>query len=318
MAHIFLILLISFILTSCPDENFKLIDLIGKDRHPPVLLGLKLEENRTITLHFDEKVSVVECTVDDADIRGITDEVEDVVMTMPERLDHNERKRLFITVEDESGNTSRHVRTITGENLNQADLIITEVSSAGSEENPDRIELSVTRKGTLGGIYVSSGDKELGGYGYYLPDEDVRSGDIIVIYWDRPRDGDMRVDRGSQKTLYYNAESPKTLTSTNGAIILYSSVTGEGKIEDAVVWRKSDAENSNGFGSENTKLTYESLVSKGEWTGDALYSDNVTSTRVFARTYPYEDTNTRDDFHITDTKGETFGERNTNKIYYKK
>ena len=305
MAHIFLILLISFILTSCPDENFKLIDLIGKDRHPPVLLGLELEENRTITLHFDMRQLKITKSITNRESASLDKYLQEI------------GREELITVEDESGNTSRHVRTITGENLNQADLFITEVSSAGSEENPDRIELSVTRKGTLGGIYVSSGDKELGGYGYYLPDEDVRSGDIIVIYWDRPRDGDMRVDRGSQKTLYYNAESPKTLTSTNGAIVLYSSVTGEGKIEDAVIWRKSDAENSNGFGSENTKLTYESLVSKGEWTGDALYSDDVTSTRVFARTFPYEDTNTMDDFHITDTKGETFGERNTNKIYYK-
>ena len=317
MKKIILIFLTAILLTSCPSEEFRLEELLALDRMSPVLLSFSFRENRTVTLRFDKNVVITDAKIDGVNIEGITDESENVVMTLPSPLSFLEIKTLLFTAEDSSGNTSRYAYFLTGENLNQAKVLITELSADGSETSPDRIELSVIKNGTTGGLYISSGVIEYGTDGYAMPEISVKSGDIIVIYWDRERSGEMIEYRGNSKTIYLNARKEKTLTSTNGAIVVYSNITGRGKISDAIVWRKSDASNSSGFGSERTRLSYLDLVKRNEWSGDAIFSDNTTATRVFARTYPYEDTNYSDDFHITDTSSSTFGRRNTNKIYTK-
>ena len=53
----------------------------------------------------------------------------------------------------------------------------------------------------------------------------------------------------------------------------------------------------------------------GEWSGKTFLSDGVTSSRTASRYFPYEDTNTRDDFYIAASRKSTFGYPNTNIIY---
>ena len=215
MKKIILIFLTAILLTSCPSEEFRLEELLALDRMSPVLLSFSFRENRTVTLRFDKNVVITDAKIDGVNIEGITDESENVVMTLPSPLSFLEIKTLLFTAEDSNGNTSRYAYFLTGENLNQAKVLITELSANGSETSPDRIELSVIKNGTTGGLYISSGVIEYGKDGYAMPEISVKSGDIIVIYWDREPESMEPVYSGSSTGYIVYAGSDPTLSCTN-------------------------------------------------------------------------------------------------------
>ena len=74
---------------------------------------------------------------------------------------------------------------------------------------------------------------------------------------------------------------------------------GKGEVEDAVLYNTSDAENNNGYGNEESEKSAEYLISIDEWSGESAKSDQITSSRVLARYYPYQDSDTSSDFYIT-------------------
>ncbi len=309
-------LAIMIMLSSCPVESYDFVNLLAlRDRTPPTLSGYTLMENRMVSLKFDEIVSIREALLENEDVSRPSKEASSLTLQFRSALEAGEEKTLFLTCEDRSGNTSRYAIKLTGINLNQADLLITEVSVKGTEASPDRIELTATKSGSVLGYALLDGIIGYEKHRYFLPDLYLYRNDIIVIYWDRCQSLPETLQRDSERTYYLFAESPETLISTNGAIVLYNHTNGKGKVEDALLYNSSDAENSNGYGNKASEESAKYLMSIEEWSGKSFSSDQITSSRVAARYYPYDDSNSKDDFYTTAARNSTFGYPNTNVIY---
>ena len=202
-----------------------------------------------------------------------------------------------------------------GVNTNQAKVLMTEISVKGTETSPDRIELTVLSDGTTGSLTVSDGILGEAGFTYTLPDFRVRKGDMVILHMSAPHKGEDVIRIGNRRIFNLDAPEKMSFLSTNGAVLLFSHTNGKGKLIDAFLYTKSDAVDSDGWGNEKTRKSYESLKTRGEWSGSGFTSDGTTSTRVFARYYPYEDTNTAGDWYLTATRGSTFGYLNDNNEY---
>lgn len=311
-----LLLLIIIILCSCPAENTDFVNLfLNKDRDAPTMLDYELRENRICFITFDENVTITDAHLNGENVFRPSKETRMVQLDFSSEIKPGEEKTLFLTAEDKAGNTSRYAIRLTGVNLRQADLLITEVSMKGTATSPDRIELTATEGGSVLGYAVLDGIIGHENHRYYLPEIHLNRNDIIVIYWDRCESLPATLIRDTERTYYLYAESKETLIGTNGAVILYNHTNGKGEIEDSLLYNTSDASNNNGYGNTTSEESAKHLKNIEQWFGNTFRSDQVTSSRVVARYYPYEDTNTASDFHVTAARNSTFGYPNTNVIY---
>lgn len=316
MRRLFLFILIIVLLPSCPIENDEFIDaLFNKDRIPPVLNDYELIENRICHLKFSENVMITEAKIADMNVNAPSSYLKSLNLEFDKPIESGKEETLFITAEDKSGNTSRYALRLSGINLNQAELLITELSVKGTEQSPDRIELTCTKSGSLLGYALTDAILGYESFRYYMPDIYLYKNDIIVIYWDRCDSLENTLFRDSEKTYYLFAKAPETLISTNGSVVLYNHTNGKGKIEDAVLYNSSDAVNNNGYGNKKSEESAKYIISIEQWNGESVKSDQITSSRTLARYYPYEDSNSADDFYITKARNSTFGYPNTNVKY---
>ena len=143
----------------------------------------------------------------------------------------------------------------------------------------------------------------------------MNRGDVIVVHMSSSHKGEDVIRIGNHRI--FNVDAPEKLSflSTSGSVLLFSHTNGKGKLIDAFLYAKSDAVSSDGWGNEKTRKSYLSLNDRGEWNGRGFPSDRTTSTRVFARYHPYEDTNSSSDWYLTETRGSTFGFTNDNNEY---
>ncbi len=309
-------IIIVSILTSCPIESNDLVNAItSKDRTPPTLTDYTFTENKILIVTFDETVRITDATMEDNYVYRPSAEAKLLELRFSTELEAGIEKTLYFSAEDTAGNTSRYAIKLTGINLNQASLLITEVSMKGTESSPDRIELTAITHGSTLGYAIQDAVIGEEDFRYYLPDIYLYKNDIIVIYWDRCSSLPSTLVRDQEKTYYLFAESDTTLTSNNGAVVLYNHTNGKGKVQDAFLYNASDAKNNNGYGNSKSENSANYLISIEEWNGETFKSDLVTSSRVAARLYPYEDTNTESDFYITAARNSTFGYPNSNVIY---
>lgn len=316
MKKILSLLLIALLLTSCPAESYGYVNLfLERDRKAPRLLDYDLKENRICILTFDETVSITDARMDGCTVYRSGSMTRMAMLTLSREIQPGKAETLFFSAEDKAGNTSRFALKLVGINLTQAPLIITEVSMKGTSQAPDRIELTATGSGSTGGYAVLDGIIGYENHAFHLPDIMMNKNDIIVIYWDKCDALPPTLIRDMEKTYYLFAESDETLIGTNGGVILYSHTNGKGKVEDAFLYNTSDATNNNGYGNEASEESVRYLSSIGEWSGETFRSDYVTSSRVAARYYPYQDTDSASDFYVTAPRMSTFGYPNTNVIY---
>lgn len=316
MKKALLIPMMAFLLISCPAESYDIHNLFSPSKKSPVLLDFKLYSNRLISIGFDEQVILLEVLLDNN--RLVHDKtfsrLQNIDLQM--KLDAGIEKRLSFTVENHQGNTARFSIPVVGVNINQAKALITELSTKGTADSPDRIELHITKDGTTAGLCLSDAVIGMEDHRFHLPELKVKKNDIIVISWDREIPGGERTEKnGMYNTFFINAGSEKTLSGSNGVVILFSHINGDGAIMDALPYNSSSASLSDGYGNEKSRVSAERLISDGLWEGDTVISDEVTTSRVIARYWPYQDTNTKDDFYITAARNSTFGERNTNVVY---
>ena len=306
----------AFLFISCPAESYEMHNLFSSDRKSPKLLDFKLYSNQLVSISFDEPVIMLEVLFDN--VKLVHDRTYSRLQNidLQTKLEAGNEKRLSFTVENHQGNTARFSVPIVGINLKQAKALITEISTKGTDASPDRIELHITKDGTTGGLCLSDAVIGMEDHRFHLPDLKVKKNDIIVISWDKEVPGGERTEKnGMYNTFFMNAGSEKTLSGSNGVVILFSHINGEGLIMDALPYNSSSASLSAGYGNEKSRISVERLISDDLWQGDTVNSDEVTTSRVIARYWPYQDTNTKDDFYITAARNSTFGERNTNEVY---
>ena len=311
-----LAVIIIVMITSCPLESYEKTDsLFQRDTTPPVLLSFNLTDNRNLSFHFSES-----CYIEELHVGSMFVPHSDVVtewhhLSMFSEIAPGTEEVLKLTVKDKAGNTSRYWTRIAGINLNVPDTLITEVSAAGTQTSPDRIELTFLSDGTTDGLCIMDGAIGEEKHRFYLPSLSVRKNDIAVIWWDREPKNRETIKRDRNKTYILYAGSPDTLSSTNGSVVLYSHTNGDGKLMDALLWNKSDATLADGFGNARSRNTYHKMVKAEEWKNGTVHSDRITSSRVFSRYTPYEDTNESRDWYISAPRESSFGYPTNNREF---
>lgn len=308
MKQIALTLALALLLAACPDE--RIYDAFeGKDRIPPELVDYELTTNSVFSVTYDEEVSLREFIFDGTERSVSYSLSSSYSLTLPRTLERGEEVTLSLTVEDEGGNTTRSSFTLIGLNDNVPEAVINEVSSYGTGSNADKVELLFLSDGNTAGMLLSDGTLDSCNYIYALEDMDVEEGDMYVIFWDTESTMDAAFVRTGGVTYVFEADSSKTLSGKNGALILYSD--SNGNVMDGFVYTSGEAESNNGYGNTITEDAAVFLISEGEWTGDPFCSAYVTASRVMARIPGGYDTDQASDWYTTQAKGQTFGYINT-------
>lgn len=308
MKALYLVFITVFILSSCPGRGGRIYDSFqGRDRIPPKVISYDLVSSGEFRLVYDESVALIDMELNGEKFGNMI-EGTIFMITFPEPLKRGESAVLSVTAEDLAGNTARASFALTGPNDNIPITLINEVSIKGTSASPDRIELLILEDGNTAGMTVKDGSREHYDHEWILPELDVISGDIILIYWDADITGNAVEKRDENFTYSFSAGSDTTLSGTNGAIAVYTSPSG--KILDGLIYTTGTSELCNGYGNTKTEEAAFMLIKEGEWTSEPISSLDVTSSRVIARYPGGIDSNSADDFFITAARKSTFGEPN--------
>lgn len=308
MKALYLVFITVFILSSCPGRGGRIYDSFqGRDRIPPKVISYDLVSSGEFRLVYDESVALIDMELNGEKFGNMI-EGTIFMITFPEPLKRGESAVLSVTAEDLAGNTARASFALTGPNDDIPITLINEVSIKGTSASPDRIELLILEDGNTAGMTVKDGSREHYDHEWILPELDVISGDIILIYWDADITGNAVEKRDENFTYSFSAGSDTTLSGTNGAIAVYTSPSG--KILDGLIYTTGTSELCNGYGNTKTEEAAFMLIKEGEWTSEPISSLDVTSSRVIARYPGGIDSNSADDFFITAARKSTFGEPN--------
>lgn len=293
------------IISSCPAPGGRIYDAFeGKDKTIPCLLSYKLEDNRMVELAYDEDVTLIDIVIDDVEYRNAP---RGTLFSLPvgRVIGRGESIKVYITAEDAAGNSSRAAMTLIGKNTDIPDAVINEVSIKGTGASPDRIELLFLEEGNAAGMIVSDGLPEDAQHSLILPDIAVKPYDMILIYWDSEAESKDPVFNEGSFCYIVDGGSSTTLSGTNGAILLYAE--SGGRILDGILYSTGSAEAADGWGNSRTRNAALHMMAYGHWHGDAIPSEDVTSSRVIARLPGGQDTDSAEDFFITAARHSTFG-----------
>ncbi len=296
------IIAISLIIAiSCMADASIFDTLRDKDKTLAAVLSYEVDDNRVLRIRFDTPVSITEYrfnnTVISASYTG-----NEIILTLPKELGYGEEATVSLTARKDNGNATRASLRIEGTNRRLPKMLINELSTDGTGAAPDRAELYCIAGGCTAGMVLSDSPAKDGNE-VQLPSIEVTQGDIIVVYWDKSANA-KDYKRPSGKTVFISGKAKATLPSRNGMLTLKSS--RQGNIMDAVIYSDS---NCSGF-SEKAAADARLLIESGHWSGDAVDSSNITSSRVLARRPGAVDTDTADDWFITQPRKSTFGEEN--------
>ena len=308
MKLLFLISIILIVLSGCPVGMGRAYDAFqGQDRTLPKILSYGLEDNCTFAIVYDRVVYIAEAELDG---KPVSYDAEGTIFSIPlgRTLGRGERCTFSVTAEDMLGNTLRSSFIAVGKNPDVPLTLINEVSIQGTGDAPDRVELLFMEDGNAAGLMLSDGTAEGARHSVVLPDIEVKSGDMVLIYWDKENKGSETITDKGYTAYVIEGGSETTLSGTNGALILYKEEGGS--IMDGIVYTTGDDPDSDGYGNERTREAALLLLKEGEWGGESVDSSLVTSSRVIARMPGGWDTNTADDFFITAPRKSTFGYHN--------
>jgi hypothetical protein len=226
------------------------------------------------------------------------------------------------------------VAGVHGLNDRTPELVITELTTQGSGNHPDLVELLAVTDGNLAGMAVLEGSRSVALDKIVLPSVEVTAGDYILVHF-RPEGTEEEVNeigspdesggKDSTTTAYdFWVEGGDGLSGNNGAVTVYTSVTGA--LLDAIIYSNrtsSSDQRYRGFGSKRVVAMVDEIVRDGGWwvngdlahPEDAVDPEDSTSTRSICRASDATDTNRASDWHITPTSGATFGSVNTDQVY---
>ncbi len=290
----------------CNQEGPKITDLFAQqDSTPPKLLSAKAIDTASITVKFTEELQSKSIMLK---VNGVRNTnylcVRDTLMLyLPSPMEIATSTRLEGRVEDQWGNSTRFSVEVWAHNPNRAGILINEFSTKGSANNPDRVELRITKAGNLAGITVSNG---VGSYikdRCILGDTQVFAGDFVVIAFQQ---GETEMPNTSE---YLGG-----LGSNNGSITVTESPDWESPVLDAVLYSNRTTTTYSGFGSKETEACALLLYQGRQWDSQlaekAIDSTNSTATRTLCR-YNYSDTNSEQDWYVCDTREASFGGENS-------
>jgi hypothetical protein len=306
------------------------------DTVPPGVVTIKMKNRKTLLIRCTETIGPAghlpvispELPVSNVRIRDCTLEYDLSIPTSP-----GSKYVIDTTIEDCAGNSVTLNAGFYGYNPDIPEVIINEFITQGSGNHPDVLELKVNKGGNLGGVCVFEGTASDNEQGIVFPELQVETGEYIIVHFKPegiPDEVDETVTPDQSAGLDSHPEAwdfwvkgGSGLSGNNGVLTVYTNPAGE--LMDAVIYsnRTSDSdEKYAGFGSAKTAERVKETADLGGWifTGsirpeETVNPDDSTSTRSICRTPDEPDSDTARDWHITPTRGASFGEENTAEIY---
>ncbi len=304
-------------LTSCDSkfvDTFNLLENV--DYQPPKLIYIESASHYSIEVVFNETLAAKNTSSFILDNQIKTNyKINDKSLTyfQREELIPGEKHEVKVKVEDLNGNSTEIESFVYTKNTNPAKLLISEISTKGTSTNCDKVELVAINRGSVAGFVISDGFNDNYKDRCILPDIYVNEGDFIVISF-----------KNNEKD-YLLSENQEGLSSNNGCLLVLENPSYNASVMDAVIYSNKTSELSQGFANENTLDIAKKLVSLGMWetsyplAQSAVDTTHETSTRTinrkFINNFFFVDTNSKDDFYTTITKGETFGFINNTEQY---
>lgn len=311
--------------------------LVEVDLHPPEFLGALAAASRTVVLRFDEAVIALPESVlvtPAIAIDRVTAEESELIITLGADQRIGMAYTVEATVEDERRNSTSVVTSFYGFNPDLPRLCINEFITQGSGKHPDLVELFVLKGGNTAGICLYEGTAGNWNQRKLFPAIEVDSGDYLLVHF-KPQGTTEEVDETDRTDHSGGFDSDDRaydlwvkggtgLSGNNGVLSLYSCPNG--KILDAVVYSNRTTDSDTAYGGFGSRDIYERICEldpTGAWLheGEHIVPEEAidptpsTSTRSMSRNSQSADSNTKVDWHVTPTRGATFGEVNTDEAY---
>ena len=307
------------------------------DLLPPVLQSAETVDERHLRFTFDESV-----VVDDIDpvvdplMTVNTFDIRDEQLTIGFGVDQEIGREYTIrmSVADESGNSLSFLYSFSGWNPRIPGVLINEINPRGAGNNPDCVELFITKAGNLGGLILLVGTKSKYKESFVFPAVEVLQGEYILVHAKAegiPEEIDetSELDESGGKLASDTArdfwiKGAPGLPGNNGALTLYTRKNGP--VLDAILWtnRENDEEDEKLGWTRDGFIFASDLAEAKAWTlasgdvpapSDAFNVSFSTSTRSVCRASVPNDTDSARDWHIVPTRGQTFGAINTDSVY---
>ena len=290
-----LFLFLSILLVSCQNPDLARIvnSMLTQDRTLPQLRSTFTQDMKTVVLTFSEEI-----TVEDATIDG-------------QKADWSQSQPASVTIHCKDA----FIINLFGRNTRLPDVVINEFSSKGTATQPDRIELEIRSDGNIEGLTLADGTEGNETHLYIMPDIDVMRGDYIVVYWDLEGQTETETLPSGSRIIHVYAGSDEGLSTNNGCFVMKANANSTDEILDCLVYSSGESTSHGGFGSSRIEASYKDLTGSYDWIGEPVNSHYTTSTRTINRRLGKDDTNTKDDFYICQTRGQTFGYMNSSKEY---
>jgi len=310
------------------------------DLLPPILQSAETLDERNLRFTFDEPIVMSSMDpVINPPIAINAFDIEDEQLTISFGADQEigSEYTLRASVTDESGNSLSFLYSFSGWNPRIPGILINELNPRGTGNNPDCVELFITKGGNLGGLVLLIGTKNKYRESFLFPAIEVPKGEYIIVHAKAegiPEEIDeiSRLDVSGGKLAsdqardFWMRGSPG-LPGNNGAVTLYARKGGP--MIDAILWTNQVNDNEDeklGWTSEGFIFANDLAEAKA-WTSesggiptpqDAFNADFSTSTRSICRASIPSDTDSANDWHIVPTRGQTFGAINTDRVYKSK
>ncbi len=322
-----LLLLILSACTGCEADIGTLHNMLtGKDRYPPVLLSVRAVSSTRIVCRFNEPVRYDEAfhwKIHDTEPTQLIATEHEISIISGKDIPLGTAVMVEGRVRDAVGNSTWFSSSCWGYNAEIPSLLINEFTTKGTDANPDRTELAVLSDGDIAGVTLSNGPEDLWTDRIILPPQRVQTGDFIVIWWKGSALEAIEEGGNGFQTYSYAVPEEPGLPGNNGLLVLSADPAPDSEVLDAVVYTNRTTTTFNGFGSRELHQKVEKLVESGHWKSSSQTIDSTcgidstysTATRSMCRTPGCEDTDANGDWHVTPTRGATFGTGNTTERY---
>ena len=314
-AAAFLLALLAVLLGCSQDPGAREVFNVlgGADSVSPTLVAVESVSSSRIRLEFDEPVKVYGNSFEPLSARA---DGKFIYVNLDASLKPGMKSEVRGRVKDYSGNTSGFSIQVWGFNPDLPPVLINEFTTKGTAKSPDRTELRMLGSGNINGMTLYNGVPSdfdaLVGFG----DIDVRTDDMVVVWWTEAIDVPAMVEDPSGPGRVFNvcAQSTEALPSNNGALVLCGNPALGADVLDAVVYSNFSS-SYEGYGTRSALERARWVLDSGAWSGDPLDSTTSTATRSMGRLPDAADSDSARDWIITVTGGATFGARNSSDAF---
>lgn len=265
----------------------------SEDFQPPQIKDIKVIDNKTIELSFQQEAAIRHVELEDSDIPTT---VDGNIVTFKEVLAPGELYHIVVEAETKNGNSTKFKADFYTNNTNPAKVIFNEFTIRHSAQHRERIELYVTKSGNLAGLtlYVGQPGKNQTRMAS-LPSYEVKEGDLVTLLM-RPL--------GNESTNTYDIFlpiEPPGLPNARG-ILLITDRPENGNIIDALAYVDGVDAQPAAF-----LIQLNWLQKQEAWVGAPIQVCGTSPTRSILRKTK-TNTKSKDDWYVTTTGGANFSE----------